>query len=49
VGKGNIDFDTCMSALKKAGYDDTITFEIFSADTDDLVQSRERIDFLLSR
>jgi sugar phosphate isomerase/epimerase len=49
VGKGNIDFDICISALKKAGYNDTITFEIFSADTDDLVKSRERIDFLLSR
>lgn len=48
VGKGNIDFNSVISALKRAGYDDTITLEVFSADTDDLVKSRERIEFLFS-
>ena len=48
VGKGNIDFPSLVSALKQAGYDDTITLEVFSADTDDLIQSRERIAFLFS-
>ncbi len=48
VGKGNIDFASLASSLKQAGYDDTITFEVFSANTDDLVKSRERIEFLFS-
>jgi sugar phosphate isomerase/epimerase len=48
VGKGNIDFPSLVSALKQAGYDDTITLEVFSSDTDDLIQSRERIAFLFS-
>jgi sugar phosphate isomerase/epimerase len=48
VGKGNIDFKSLVSSLKQAGYDDTITFEVFSANTDDLVNSRERIEFLFS-
>jgi sugar phosphate isomerase/epimerase len=49
VGKGNIDFTSFVTALKRSGYDDTLTLEIFSADTGDLVTSRERIDFLFSR
>ncbi len=48
VGKGNINFETFVSALKQAGYDDTITLEVFSTDTDDLVKSRERIEVLFS-
>ncbi|MEE4364864.1 MAG: sugar phosphate isomerase/epimerase [Desulfotignum sp.] len=48
VGKGNIDFEGFVSTLKQTGYDDTITLEIFSTDTDDLVKSRERIEFLVS-
>lgn len=48
VGKGNINFETFVSALKQAGYDDTITLEVFSTDTDDLVKSRERIAYLFS-
>ena len=48
VGKGNIDFPSMVSSLKQAGYDDTITLEVFSADTRDLVKSRERIKVLFS-
>ncbi|HSL60788.1 MAG TPA: sugar phosphate isomerase/epimerase [Desulfotignum sp.] len=48
VGKGRIDFSKVISALKHAGYDDTITLEVFSADTDDLVKSRKRIEFFFS-
>ncbi|MDT8378649.1 MAG: sugar phosphate isomerase/epimerase [Desulfotignum sp.] len=46
VGKGNIDFPSLVSSLKQAGYDDTMTFEVFSPDTQDLVKSRETIEFL---
>lgn len=48
VGKGNINFEGFVSDLKQAGYDDTITLEIFSTDTDDLVKSREKIACLFS-
>lgn len=48
VGKGNIDFTSFVAALKQTGYDDTLTLEVFSADLDDLVRSRERMEFLFS-
>lgn len=43
VGKGNIDFVKFTEHIKSSGYDDTMTFEIFSPDPDDLVESREII------
>ncbi|MBU1343820.1 MAG: sugar phosphate isomerase/epimerase [Proteobacteria bacterium] len=43
VGKGNINFKKFIKLLKQAGYDDTITLEIFSQDTEDLVNSRDKI------
>lgn len=48
VGKGNIDFKAFAAILKQAGYDGTITLEVFSPDTDDLVQSREKLAFYFS-
>jgi sugar phosphate isomerase/epimerase len=47
VGNGNINFKKFIKLIKKAGYNDTITLEIFSSDTDDLLKSRERIAALL--
>lgn len=43
VGQGNIDFKKFAAFLKQAGYNDTITLEIFSQDPDDLSESREMI------
>jgi sugar phosphate isomerase/epimerase len=42
IGEGNIDFHKVAGALKKAGYDDTVTLEIFSEDRRRLVESRAR-------
>ncbi len=47
VGKGNINFKKFITLLKQTGYNDTITFEIFSQDTKDLVASREKITKLI--
>jgi sugar phosphate isomerase/epimerase len=49
VGKGNIQFERIVQALKAAGYDDTITFEIFTKDRKDLVTSRDKIDRLFRK
>jgi len=46
VGQGNIDFKKFMKMIALAGYDDTITLEIFSQNSDDLVQSRDKIALL---
>ena len=48
VGKGTIQFETVMAAIKLIGYDDTLTLEVFTDNPSDLVQSRERIAGLLS-
>lgn len=48
VGKGNIEFVSLAASLKQAGYDDTITLEVFSPNPDDLVSSREKITSLFS-
>ena len=48
VGKGNINFVKFTQMIKETGYDDTITLEIFSQNTADLVESRDRISALLS-
>ena len=47
LGTGTIDFSKVAKALKKCGYDDTATFEIFSDDRRQLQESRERFDALL--
>ena len=43
VGQGTIDFADLVARLEKAGYDDTITFEVFDTNRRMLVDSRERI------
>jgi len=47
VGAGKIDFLKIVKALKKCGYDDTATLEIFSEDRRELRASRDRFDRLL--
>ncbi len=47
VGDGTVDFTRFVQALKSTGYDDTITLEIFSPDTAELLDSRDQIAALL--
>jgi sugar phosphate isomerase/epimerase len=47
IGRGNIDFRKILSELKKAGYDETVTLEIFSTDRRELERGRERFADLL--
>lgn len=42
IGAGTIDFYKIIRGLKDIGYDDTVTFEIFSRDRDYLKISREK-------
>ena len=46
LGTGTIDFTKIVQALKKCGYDDTATLEIFSEDRRELEKSRDRFDHL---
>ena len=48
VGAGKIDFKKIVKALKKCGYDDTATLEIFSEDRRELQASRDRFDAVFS-
>lgn len=41
IGAGNIPFPKILKALKSAGFDHTVTFEIFTDDRADLRRSRE--------
>jgi sugar phosphate isomerase/epimerase len=43
VGKGTVDFPGLVRRLKKIGYDDTVTLEVFEKDRRLLVESREGI------
>jgi sugar phosphate isomerase/epimerase len=43
VGQGTIDFEKLVRQIMDAGFDRTITFEVFSEDPWDLVQSRDKI------
>ncbi len=43
IGVGAIDFPKVVQALRHAGYDDTITLEVFSRDRDYLRISREKL------
>lgn len=47
-GEGVIDFAGFITALKKIGYDDTITFEIFDVKREKLLEGRKTIEKLLS-
>ena len=46
LGSGVIDFKKIVRAIRRSGYDDTATLEIFSEDRRALVQSRRRFDEL---
>lgn len=48
VGRGNINFEKFMTQLINAGYNDTITFEIFSENTKDLLDSRRKIESMIT-
>ena len=43
LGCGNIDWKEIVRVIKKAGYDSTITLEIFSPDRDYLLLSRDKL------
>lgn len=47
LGSGAIDFKKIAHAIKRCGYDDTATLEIFSEDRQALVQSRDRFQEML--
>ena len=46
LGAGGIDFAKIVKALKKCGYDDTATLDIFSENRLELKKSRDRFDHL---
>ncbi len=46
VGQGTVNFADLVRRLKQAGYDDTVTLEVFDTDRGMLVASRERIRLL---
>ncbi|MEZ4529372.1 MAG: sugar phosphate isomerase/epimerase family protein [Desulfobacterales bacterium] len=48
VGKGSIDFSEIIRELKKIGYAETVTLEIFTEDRRELIRSRERFADLLA-
>ena len=44
IGSGRIKFSKVLKALKKTGYDDTVTFEVFTPDREYLRLSRDVFD-----
>ncbi|GAB6904338.1 TIM barrel protein, AP endonuclease family 2/xylose isomerase-like protein family [Desulfosarcina cetonica] len=48
VGQGTVRFDALVTHLKRVGYDQTITFEVFDENRRMLVESRERIKTLFA-
>lgn len=48
VGAGTIDFVKVVKALKEIGYDETITFEVFTTDREYLVISRKKFERMFS-
>jgi sugar phosphate isomerase/epimerase len=44
IGSGTIQFAKILTALKKTGYDGTVTFEVFTPDREYLRLSREKFD-----
>ena len=49
IGAGKINWEKAIKALKAVGYDDTITLEIFSQDTEYLQISKEKFKALWQR
>ncbi|UCC66496.1 MAG: sugar phosphate isomerase/epimerase [Deltaproteobacteria bacterium] len=49
IGAGIIDFQGIVKELKKIGYDDTLTIEVFSRDRDYLRISREKVQEMWGR
>ncbi|MDQ7781592.1 MAG: sugar phosphate isomerase/epimerase family protein [Desulfomonilaceae bacterium] len=49
IGAGNIDFRKIFKALRKTGYDQTVTLEVFSRDKGYLKDSRDKLSALLAR
>ena len=43
LGMGNMDVPRYVRALRRSGYDDTVTLEVFSADPHFLGHSRDRL------
>lgn len=43
LGYGQIDFNSIAQAIKQAGYDETITLEIFDQDRTEIVKSRQKL------
>lgn len=43
LGTGNIDWEKALTALKKTGYDGTITLEVFSPDRDYLLLTKQKV------
>ncbi len=44
IGAGVIKFQKIIKALKKIGYDETVTFEVFTQDRDYLLVSKDKFD-----
>ena len=49
IGAGIIDFSRVVKALKKVGYNDTITLEVFSRDRDYLKMSKKKMEEMWGR
>lgn len=49
VGRGTVNFKELVRRLKKIGYDDTLTLEVFEQDRQLLVDSRRRIEVMFGR
>ena len=48
IGQGNIDFKAIISALKYAGYNDTVTFEVFAEDRHQMQASKEKFEAMVA-
>ncbi len=49
VGKGTVNFTELIKKIKAAGYDDSLTLEVFESDRRKLVKSRDLVNKLLRR
>ncbi len=49
IGAGIIDFSNVVSALKRIGYNDTITVEVFSKDRDYLKISKQKLEEMFGK
>jgi sugar phosphate isomerase/epimerase len=49
IGAGTVEFEAIARALTEIGYDETVTFEVFSKDRDYLQTSRAKFDAMLKR